>query len=350
MTALPHPHAFAPWLQRAWQQAVEALAGGRLAHGLLICGPALLGKRALAERLAQRVLCLQPQDDAACGQCRSCRLFEARTPADPAEQRPDGTPAHPFGLPTHPDLYLVGHAVNERTGKPRSEIVIDQIRDLSSRLALTPQFGRAQVAIVDPAEAINHAAANALLKTLEEPQPSRYLWLLSAQPARLPATIRSRCQRLELRLPPPGEAADWLRRQGHAADAATAALDATRGHPGLAQAWLEQGGLQLRHEVIRDLEQLADGGAVVDVAQRWVADGQAVQRLAMAADWIARQAGQAQPEPERLQRLAEHFDHANRVRDLLRTTVRADLAVAEWLLAWRGDAAAPRATGNRSRR
>lgn len=347
MMPLPSVDAFAPWQQRAWQQAVEALAADRLAHGLLLCGPALLGKRVLAERLAQRVLCLQPQDDAACGECRSCRLFEARTAPDAAEVRPDGTPAHPLGLPTHPDLYLLGHAINEKTDKPRSEIVIEQIRTLSNRLALTPQFGRAQVAIVDPADAINHAAANALLKTLEEPQPGRYLWLLSAHPAWLPATIRSRCQRLELRLPPPAEALAWLQQQGHAAAAAAEALEAARGHPGLAQTWLQHGGLQLRHEVIRDLQQLARGGTVVDVAQRWVADDQAAQRIGIAADWIARQAGQAPP--DRVLQLAQRFDEANRVRDLLRTTVRADLAVAEWLLAWRGDTAA-QAAGNRSRR
>ena len=75
----------------------------------------------------------------------------------------------------------------------RSEIVIEQIRELSQKLSLTPQYGRAQVAIVDPADAVNTAACNALLKTLEEPQPGRHLWLVAANPARLPATIRSRC-------------------------------------------------------------------------------------------------------------------------------------------------------------
>lgn len=346
MRPLPAVAALPPWLLPVWQRACDALAHDRLAHGLLICGPALSGKRALAERLAQRVLCLDPRDDTACGACRSCRLFEARTPADPGDVRPDGSPSHPFGLATHPDLYLVGHAVNEKTDKPRSEIVIDQIRELSHRLSLTPQFGGAQVAIVDPAEAINHSAANALLKTLEEPQPGRYLWLLSAQPARLPATIRSRCQRLELRLPSSTEALAWLRQQGHAADAASAALDAARGHPGLAKAWLEDGGLALRQEVVRDLEQLLRGGGVGDLAQRWVADGQADRRLAMAANWLARRAAGASP--EQVMRLALRFDQANRVRDLLRTTIRAELAVAEWLLAWRDDNV-PQVAGNRSR-
>ena len=63
--------------------------------------------------------------------------------------------------------------------------MIEQVRELSQQLALTPQYGEAQVAIIDPAEALNTAACNALLKTLEEPAPGRYLWLVSSRPARL---------------------------------------------------------------------------------------------------------------------------------------------------------------------
>ncbi|MCF5941746.1 DNA polymerase III subunit delta', partial [Xanthomonas perforans] len=81
------------------------------------------------------------------------------------------------------------------------------------------------------------------LKTLEEPSPGRYLWLISAQPARLPATIRSRCQRLEFKLPPAHEALAWLLSQGVSERAAQEALDAARGHPGLAAQWLREDGL-----------------------------------------------------------------------------------------------------------
>ena len=102
-------------------------------------------------------------------------------------------------------------------------------------MALTPQYGVAQVVIVDPADAINRSAANALLKTLEEPQPGRYLWLISSDPARLPQTIRSRCQRLEFKLPPQHEALAWLQQQGHSEASAREALDAARGHPGRRQ-------------------------------------------------------------------------------------------------------------------
>lgn len=337
--------ALAPWQQRVYDQAVAAFDAGRLGHGLLLCGPALLGKRQVAERLAQRVLCRAPVGNAPCGRCRDCTLFLSRSQADPVEVRPDGALAHPWGHAGHPDVSFVGYAFNEKTKKPRGEIVIEQIRALSERLALTPQAGGAQVVIVDPADAVNHAAANALLKTLEEPVPGRYLLLVAAHPQRLPATIRSRCQRLEFRLPPSDEALAWLHARGHVAKAAEDALDAARGHPGLADAWLRDGGIALRHEVAGELAGLARGDlAPVALAQRWAGDERAAVRLEFAADLALREAARL-TDPGRTRRLAAWFDAANRTRALLRTTVRPDLAVAELLLAWRTDAGAQAGQG-----
>jgi DNA polymerase-3 subunit delta' len=342
--------AFAPWQQRAYARAAQAIDEGRLAHGLLICGPARLGKRAVAEALAQRLLCEARAPGAEpCGRCRGCTLYASRSQRDPLETRPDGTLAHPWGRPGHPDAVFVGHVFNDKASPPkmRSEIVIDQIREVSQGLSLTPQYGGAQVVLVDPADAVNHAACNALLKTLEEPQPGRYLWLVSAHPARLPATIRSRCQRLEFRLPGQAEALQWLQAQGHAGKPAAEALQAARGHPGLADAWLREGGMALRREVADDLQQLAGGRAgAVATAKRWTSGDDADLRLRFAADLALEQAGDGLTDPHRNRRLAAWFDAANRTRDLLRTTVRADLAVVELLLAWR-DAAAAHHTGRR---
>ena len=339
----------APWQQRAYDQAATAIDAGRLGHALLFCGAAGLGKRLVAERLARRLLCQQRAPGGeACGTCRGCRLFAARTQADPIELRPDGARAQPWGHPGHPDAIFIGHVLNQKTGKLRSDIVIEQVRALSERLALTSQLGGAQVALVDPADAINHAASNALLKTLEEPQPGRHLWLVTAAPARLSATIRSRCQRVELRLPPQAEALDWLAAQGHRAPAAAEALAAARGHPGLADAWLRGGGLALRKEVADDLARVRDGKvAPVATAQRWVADGQGGERLMHAADLALAAARDGLTDPRRTRRLAAWFDAANRARDLLRTPVRADLAVAEVLLAWRDASGPPHAHGER---
>ncbi|HEY0333676.1 MAG TPA: DNA polymerase III subunit delta' [Stenotrophomonas sp.] len=316
---------FSPWQQRAYDQAVAALDAGRLGHGLLICGPAGLGQRELASRLAVHVLCHGVEDKA---RARYEQLIAAGT---------------------HPDLQWVSFIPNRTGDKLRTEIIIDQVREVSQRLSLTPQYGVAQVVVIEPADAINRAACNALLKTLEEPSPGRYLWLVSAEPARLPATVRSRCQRLELKLPPRQEALAWLSGQGFAAGAAEEALDAARGHPGLAAEWLRDDGLALRRQVGADLEQLGTGRAsAVELAQRWTGDDQADARLRHAADLVLAQAAAGLTDPTRLHKLATWFDAANRTRDLLRTTIRADLAVAELLLAWRdGDrpARAPQRNG-----
>ncbi|MGH8076826.1 MAG: DNA polymerase III subunit delta' [Lysobacter sp.] len=309
--------AFAPWQQRVYEQAAASIDAGRLGHGLLFCGPAQLGKRAVAARLAQRLLCTDRRaDEEPCDACRGCRLYAAGT---------------------HPDFQVVSFVSNKEGTRLRTEIVIEQVRRLSEQMSLTPQYGGAQIAIVDPADAINHAASNALLKTLEEPVPGRYLWLISAHPARLSATIRSRCQRLEFRLPPHDEAVAWLKSHQHADATANEALDAARGHPGLAQQWLQNDGLKIRREVASDLAKLARSEVgVVETAQRWAADEHASLRLRHAADLaVAEAAGLT--DPARTRRLATWFDFANRTRELLRTTVRADLAIVELLMAWRAD-------------
>ena len=334
MSLLP---ALTPWQQRAYEHASAAIEAGHFGHATLIVGPARLGKRVLAEHLAQRVLCLSPRfDGEACGSCKSCTLFATRSQYDPLETRPDASPSHPWGHSAHPDLKFVGYEINQKTGKPRAEIVIEQIRALSEAMTLTPQLGGAQVVIVDPADAINWNAFNALLKTLEEPQPGRYLWLLSANPARLPATIRSRCQRLELRLPPQEEALQWLAARGHRGELAREALEAARGHPGLADAWVSGDGLVLRRSVAQDVQALQRGQAApAELAQRWVADGRAEERLRHLAE-LALQEAAGLTDAARTRTLAARFDAANRTRDLLRSTVRADLAVTETLLGWCG--------------
>ncbi len=335
MSLLP---TLSPWQQRAYQHATAALAGGQMGHATLIVGPSLLGKRVLAEHLARRVLCLSPlAQGEACGGCRSCTLFASRSQYEPLETRPDGTPSQPWGHSAHPDLMFIGYGINQKTGKPRAELVIEQVRALSEKLTLTPRVGETQVAIVDPADAINYNAFNALLKTLEEPQAGRYLWLLSSNPTCLPATIRSRCQRLELRLPPRTEALDWLSARGHSATVASEALDAAREHPGLADAWMSSDGMALRRSVRQDAEALQRGHAApVELAQRWVADGRADERLRHLAELALHDAA-GLTDSARTRTLAARFDAANRTRNVLGTTVRADLAVAETLLGWVSD-------------
>lgn len=317
---------FAPWQRRAFDLAMQAHAQGRLPHALLLCGPARLGKRALGTALAQGLLCATTASLVACGQCRACTLFAAGT---------------------HPDYLEVSFELNDK-GEPRSEITIDQMRALGAKLVLTPQFGQGLVVLLHPAEALNRSAFNALLKTLEEPLPGRYLILVSDQPFRLPATIRSRCQHLEVRLPSREEARDWLLASGVAAARADEALRANAGHPGLARRDLDEGGLELRALVVEDLVALAAGRErAAAVAQRWDED-RLPQRLRCAAEGVCEYAAvrlAASGAPSRLilaglsedidpRALMQWFDEANRVHDLLRSPLRRDLLIGELLRRW----------------
>jgi DNA polymerase-3 subunit delta' len=307
-----------PWHAADWARLQARRQRGALPHALLLCGPAGLGKRAFAQRFVRGLLCERAQDGEACGQCRSCLLLDAGT---------------------HPDVVTLGFGLR-KDGTPRTEIVIEQIRELSARLAMSSQFGGWQVALVDPADAMNAAAANALLKTLEEPTGQTLLILLADAPWRLPQTIRSRCQRIEFAVPAAAEARAWLEGQGVAQ--AQAALDAALGNPGLALAWAQQGALERRAEVRRDLAALAAGrGQVTEMARRWL-DDEAAQRL-----WFAAQAAADERRAQAMQgaaplasamdgeALAHWYDAANRTRDALRGPLRGDLLLLELLAQWR---------------
>lgn len=304
-----------PWCAQAWDVLAARAANGTLPHALLLCGPAGLGKRALAEAFVRARLCGSPRDGHACGDCRTCRLLAAGT---------------------HPDRVLVTQEENPKTHKMRTEIVIDQIRGLSARLAMSSQLGGWQVAVVDPAEAMNTAAQNALLKTLEEPTASSLIVLVSDHPWRLGATIRSRCQRIDFTVPARADALAWLSARG--VEQAEAALAAAGGNPG--QAWLlaGQGGMQRRQEVARDLLALAAGRALArEIGKAW-ADDEPGQRLEQAARLLEgslrarREGGSARFDPGWSDEVvAERFASANRLRLLLDGPLRTDLALYEWL-------------------
>ena len=307
-----------PWHAADWARLQARRERGALPHALLLCGPAGLGKRAFAQRFVRGLLCERAPAGEACGQCRSCLLLDAGT---------------------HPDTTTLSFGLR-KDGTPRTEIVVEQIRELSARLALSSQFGGWQVALIDPADAMNAAAANALLKTLEEPSAQTLLILLADAPWRLPQTIRSRCQRIEFNLPPTDAALAWLQGQGVAQP--QAALEAALGNPGLALAWAQEGALERRAEVRRDLAALAAGrGEVAQMAKRWQ-DDEPAQRLWFAAQAAAderrAQAAQAAlPLSSGLdgEALAHWYDAANRTRDALRGPLRADLLLLELLAQWR---------------
>ena len=307
-----------PWHEEHWSRLQARRERDAMPHALLLCGPAGLGKREFMHRFAQGLLCQQPSHGEPCGHCRSCLLFAAGT---------------------HPDYAVLSYGLR-KDGVQRSEIVVDQIRELSARLAMASQFGGWQVVCIDPADAMNAAAANALLKTLEEPSPQTLLLLVADAPWRLPQTIRSRCQRIEFHLPARDVALTWLRAQG--VDDAETALDAAGGNPGLARAWAGEGALLRRQEVRKDLGALAAGrGEAMEVARRWL-DNEPGQRLwfaAQAAADEARARAVSGAGPLASQLDAEALDRwymaANRTRESLRGPLRGDLLLLELLAGWR---------------
>ena len=287
-------------------------------HALLLCGPAGLGKRMFAERFVRGLLCQQPVAGDACGQCRSCALLTAGS---------------------HPDRVELGYGLR-KDGVQRSEIVVDQIRELSARLAMSSQFGGWQIATIDPADALNAAAANALLKTLEEPASQTLMILVADAPWRLPQTIRSRCQRIEFHLPAHADAVAWL--ASHGVQDAASALASTGGNPGLALRWAEDGALGRRQEVRKDLAALAAGrGETMEIVRRWL-DDEPAQRVWFAGQAAAdaaraRASDQVGPVGSALDPVAlvDWYAVANRTREALRGPLRGDLALLELLARWR---------------
>ncbi|WP_426689160.1 DNA polymerase III subunit delta' [Rhodanobacter ginsengiterrae] len=307
-----------PWQSEPWARLQASRQRGALAHALLICGAAGLGKRAFAQRFVHGLLCGEPAAGEPCGHCRSCLLIAAGS---------------------HPDLVLLGFGLR-KDGVQRSEIVVDQIRELSARLAMNSQFGGWQVAMIDPADAMNPAAANALLKTLEEPAAQTMLILLADAPWRLPQTIRSRCQKIEFQLPAEADALTWLQAEGVRDPAA--ALVAAGGNPGLARAWAGEGALERRQEVRKDLAALAAGrGQPSEVVKRWL-DSEPAQRLWFAAqataDEIRARSGAGigpLASTMDVEALGHWYDAANRTREGLRGPLRGDLLLLELLAQWR---------------
>ncbi|MGH8158182.1 MAG: DNA polymerase III subunit delta' [Rhodanobacter sp.] len=307
-----------PWHAEHWMRLQARRQRDALPHALLLCGPAGLGKRVFVQRFVQGLLCERPVDGEACGGCRSCLLVVAGT---------------------HPDVIGLSFGLR-KDGVQRSEIVVEQIRELSARLAMRSQFGGWQVATIDPADAMNTAAANALLKTLEEPSAQTMLILLADAPWRLPQTIRSRCQRIEFQLPATVEALAWLQAEG--VHDAAAALTAASGNPGRAQAWAQQGALERRLEVRKDLAALAAGrGQPTEVVKRWL-DSEPAQHLWFAAQATADEIKARATEDSGplasamdVEALGHWYNAVNRTREGLRGPLRGDLLLLELLAQWR---------------
>ena len=199
------------WNKALWTDLANAAE--RLPHALLIHGPAGIGKRALAEHFAQFLLCEGPPSERPCGRCVACRWFVTGNHPDVRWLEPEAI-AKPMAIEDEE-----GGRAGSRSAKPSLEIKVEQVRALADFLNVGSHRGRRRIALVHPAEDMNLHAANSLLKSLEEPPSGAVFVLVSHRPARLLATIRSRCVALPVGLPRRSEAEAWLRANG-VADAA----------------------------------------------------------------------------------------------------------------------------------
>lgn len=239
------------WLQPAWGALLSQRA--TLHHALLVHGPAGIGKSAFAAELAQSLLCESPlPDGAACGRCSACGWFTQGHHPDLRRLAPaaaeEGGDTEAVTVEPSPLRKTAGKGA----GKPSRDIRIDQVRALERFTEVGGHRGATRIVLIDPADALNTAAANALLKTLEEPSGAAHFVLVSSRPDALPATIRSRCRAFPLRLPPPAEAAAWL--------AADAQVDLAQAHSWLAAA----GGAPLRARRFADPAQAATHRLLVE--------------------------------------------------------------------------------------
>ena len=189
-----------PWLLDEGAALLSRSSGGRLPHALLLSGVEGVGKRAFAQWLSESLLCREPNCSVqsglrlgACGECEACRQLLADSHPDYKKLVPEGANA---------------------------AIKVDPIRALVEWLQLTASQGSYRIALLEQADSLNRSAANSLLKTLEEPSDHAVLILSATKLGALPATIRSRCQKITLKMSDPALALDWLKDQVNNPEAA----------------------------------------------------------------------------------------------------------------------------------
>lgn len=229
-----------PWQQASWQRWQNMRQQQRLPHALLLTGLPGMAKYHFAVQAARLLLC---EKGNLCGHCFSCQLEE---------------------ITTHPDFYSLGVDEENKT------IKIEQIRQLITALNQTAHK-QYRVIIISPADQMNTAAYNALLKTLEEPPAGCYFWLISAHPMRLPATIRSRCQVLHMAPDFQPATLAWLQQHAKVNDhEAQTSLFQAEGSPQQALILLSEDRQQNDQRLIQDLQQVKlQAAAIIPIAKRW---------------------------------------------------------------------------------
>jgi len=227
-----------PWHADDWQQASRYLKDNRLAHAILLSGPAAVGKLEFCLAFIQRLNCSNPTlDDHACGECKDCHLFAART---------------------HPDIRLINANEDETEKNKVEQVKVDDIRDINQFMTLSRQQGSYKIVCINYAETMNINAANALLKTLEEPPENSILFIISQRADTLLPTIKSRCQSWKFKLPEEALSLNWLKQQRD--DENWPSLLKVAGNRPLLALELQESGLgENRLEFYKDVSQLLNG-------------------------------------------------------------------------------------------
>jgi DNA polymerase III subunit delta' len=305
------------WFAAPQREIIAARAANRLAHGILVHEDPGAGGLQFARWIAQLLNCREPQ--APCGECRDCRWTAA-------DQHPDVTRLSPL--------------------EESNYILIDQVRELIAELALTAHGSGYKVVMLAPADALYHNAANALLKTLEEPPPRTVLLLVTSQPARLAPTIRSRCTRIRLPGPSPADAARFL--------------EAARGPGPWAEALAATGGgpfdllesdpaalAKMRNETIATMDEIGSGKIEPPgIAERWTAKSADISgRLACLEIWVTERILESASIRDvthlsgaggtpKICRLFELSDAVREMRKLSHTSINKTMAVESLLWRW----------------
>lgn len=234
-----------PWHHGAFERLSDARE--RLPQTWLVHGPRGIGKYGFVHALASGLLCESERSGlAACNRCDACLWFAQGN--------------HPDFRLLSPDIEAEEGGAETETRRPSRMIRIEAVRDAMDFLSLTAHRGGRKVLIVHPAEAMNANAANAFLKTLEEPRPGCHLLLVSSAPTRLPATVISRCHRLALPRPDQDVAAAWLRDRG--VPEAGDLLDLAGGAPLRALELAGEEGARLRRELLEVLARPSVNGVL----------------------------------------------------------------------------------------
>lgn len=297
-----------PWQKDQWQQLELLVEQQRLPHALILAGPKHIGKHQFALSLAQRLLCRDPLGGYPCGHCKSCNLIAADS---------------------HPDMVKIEP---EDQGKA---IRIDLIRELGNFIAKTSQQGGWKVAIIHPAESMNINAANALLKNLEEPGADTLLLLVSHEPSRLSATIRSRCRVVKFPVPLASVVRPWLSQVAGAKDDMERLLNYANGCPLLALQLLETDLLDRRQK----FEGLINDLAAQRISALSVAEACQENDPQVALDWLysALVSEVKSGQSDVSQRLIfRYMDRLTRAKRLVQSTANPNLLLLweELLLNW----------------